>query len=110
MSDQLPESLPRNEDDEIRRAAEYEAALENALDNTPRASELRELREVLARRRSTLQRDLELSHDPDERTHLQALLNELDEQIGVLEEEARINQFVENTVKFSHEVRRLSEG
>jgi hypothetical protein len=110
MNDSIPESLPRDPDEEARRAVEYESALDESLDDTPRASELRQLRDVLRRRKSTLQRDYEMSNDPDDRAHLEKLLNELDEQIGVLDEEARINEFVEDTLKFSHEVRRLSEG
>jgi hypothetical protein len=108
--DSIPESLPRDPEEEARRAVEYEAALDEALDDTPRSAELRQLSNVLRRRKSTLQHDFEISNDPDERAHLEKLLNEVDEHIGVLEEEARINSFVEDTIKFSHEVRRLSEG
>lgn len=110
MNEPLPESLPRDPEDDARRQVEYEAALDEALDDTPRASELQELRDVLRRRQSALQRDFDLATDRDEREHLERKLNELDEQIGVLDEEAKINRFVEETIKFSHEVRRLSEG
>ena len=110
MNDELPESLPRNPREEARREAEFDATLNEALDETPRASELRQLRDVLKKRQRTLQRDYDVSDDRENRAHLQKLLNELDEQIGVLDEEAGINQFVEDTIKFSHEVRRLSEG
>jgi hypothetical protein len=110
MSEFPPESLPRNPHEEARREAEFDATLNEALDETPRAAELRHLRDVLRRRQSTLQRDFDVSDDRDERERLQKLLNELDEQVGVLDEEAGINQFVEDTIKFSHEVRRLSEG
>jgi hypothetical protein len=110
MSEMLPESLPSSLEDEARREAEFESALGDALDDTPRANELRKLRNVLRRRQSTLARDFDVSTDNDERARLKKLLDELDEQIGVLDEEAGINQFVEDTIKFSHEVRRLSEG
>jgi hypothetical protein len=110
MNDPLPESLLSSPEEEARRQAEYEAALDDARGDTPPAAELRELRDVLRRRQSTLQRDLDVCADRDERERLRRLLNELDEQIGVLDEEAKINRFVEETVKFSHEVRRLSEG
>ena len=110
MSDLLPESLPSSPEDEARRQAEFDSTLDDALDDTPRASELRQLRDVLRRRQSTLQRDYDISNDPEERAHLQKLLDELDVNIGVLDEEARINHFVEDAVRFSHEVRRLSEG
>lgn len=110
MSEQLPESLPSSPEDEVRRQAEFESALDDALDETPRADELRQLRDVLRRRQSSLQKDFDVSEDPAERERLRGLLSELDEQIGVLDEEAGINKFIEDTIKFSHEVRRLSEG
>ena len=110
MSEPIPESLPSSPEDEARRQEEFQDALDDALDETPRAAELQELRDVLRRRQSGLQRDYDISTDAQEREHLTQLLNELDEQIRVLDEEARINRFVEDTVKFSHEVRRLSEG
>lgn len=110
MSEMLPESLPSSPDEEARRQAEFDTALEQALDDTPRAVELRELRDVLRRRQRGLQQDMDSCNDAGERELLARRLNELDEQIRVLDEEARINEFVEDTIKFSHEVRRLSEG
>ena len=106
----MPESLPSSPEDEARRLAEYEATLEEALDDTPPSAELRALRDVLSRRQSALQHDYDSSTDSAERARLEQRLNELEEQIGVLDEESKINRFVEETVKFSHEVRRLSEG
>lgn len=106
---ELPESLPRSPNDDAREA-EMEAALDEALDSTPRATELRQLRDVLMRRQQGIAEDLNTATNPEEREVLRARLHELDEQISVLDEEASINKFVEDTVKFSHEVRRLSEG
>jgi hypothetical protein len=107
---ELPESLPHRVDDDIKRIAEYEAALDDALGDTPRASELRQLRDALTRRRQMIVADFNVAADPEEREQLRARLHELDEHISVLDEEARINKFVEDTITFSHEVRRLSEG
>ena len=90
MDDLLPESLPSSPEDEARRQAEFETTLDDALDDTPRADELRQLRDVLRRRQSILQRDYDISSDPEERAHLQKLLDELDVNIGVLDEEARV--------------------
>lgn len=107
---ELPESLPRSPREEEQRQAEMEAVLDDALDQTPRADELAHLRDVLIRRQSGLAEDLNTATDAAEREALRARLQELDDQIAVLDEEAKINKFVEDTVKFSHEVRRLSEG
>lgn len=106
---ELPESLPRRDDD-IQRVAEYEAALDDALGDTPRASELRKLRDALSRRQQMIAADFNVADDPKEREILRARLHEIDEQVAILDEEARINKFVEDTITFSHEVRRLSEG
>lgn len=108
MSD-LPESLPRHPDDE-QREAEMESALEDALDGTPRASELRTLRDVLAKRQEAMEADMNATSDPEERERLRARLSEMDRQVAILEEEANINKFIEDTARFSHEIRRLSEG
>jgi seryl-tRNA synthetase len=107
---ELPESLPRSQKEEEMRQAEMEAALDDALDDTPRSDELMQLRDVLLRRQKGLADDLNKASDAAEREALRARLQELDDQIAVLDEEAKINKFVEDTVKFSHEVRRLSEG
>ena len=106
---ELPESLPRSENEKAREV-ELEAALDDALDDTPRASQLRQLRDALVRRRQMMIADFNAADTAAERETLRARLHELDEQISVLDEEARINKFVEDTVTFSHEVRRLSEG
>ncbi len=107
---ELPESLPRRDEDEARRAAAYEAALDEALGEVPRAEELVKMHGLLASRRDALQQDYDIASNAEEREVLRRRLNELDEQVSVLEEEARINRFVEDTIKFSHEVHRLSEG
>jgi len=107
---ELPESLPRRDDDEARRAVAYEAALDEALGEVPRAEELVKLHDVLATRQKALAEDFETTEDAVEREALRRRLEELDEQVAILQEEARINRFVEDTIKFSHEVHRLSEG
>ncbi len=110
MSEFLPESLPRRDDDEARRAVAYEAALDEALGDVPRSDELSQMHEILAKRQQALAEDFEKTTDDAEREVLTRRLNELDEQVAILDEEARINRFVEDTIKFSHEVHRLSEG
>jgi len=85
-------------------------ALTEALDGeTLRASDWHTLADALETRRQRLEDDLALAHEY-ERKAIQKRLDELDVHIQALEEEARISRFVEDTVKFSYEVRRLSEG
>lgn len=109
-SDPLSASPERITEEEVRRQTEMEAALSGALDDSPPSAELRSLRDVLLQRQKFLARDLDVCAEAAERERLKARLVELDEQISALDEEAKINQFVEETVKFSHEVRRLGEG
>ena len=68
---------------------------------------------ALRERRKRLVADLKQANqdaDDVEALLLQVRLDEVDEQIRALEEEANISRFVEDTVKFSYEVRRLNEG
>lgn len=106
---EIPESLPPHPDEE-RREAELESAMEDALDGTPRASELQALRDVLAQRQKEMEAEMNATSDPEVREKLRARLSEMDAQIAILEEEANINKFIEDTARFSHEIRRLSEG
>lgn len=85
-------------------------AIEEALEGSIRAPELQKYIGALQNRQELIQRDIETSSDPAEQAILGAKLGEIDEQIQVLREEAGINQFIEETVRFSHEVHRLSEG
>lgn len=85
-------------------------AIEEALEGSVRAAELRQYIGALQNRQELIQRDIETSQDAGEKALLGAKLGEIDEQIQVLQEEAGINQFIEETVRFSHEVHRLSEG
>jgi hypothetical protein len=110
MNEPLPESLPSSPEAEAKRLVEYEATLDDARGDTLPAAELRQLRDVLMQRMGALQTEMDRCSDHEERERLRSRAIELDEQIKVLDEEAHINQFVEDTVKFSHEVRRLSEG
>lgn len=85
-------------------------ALTEALDGeTLRAADWHTLAASLETRRARMEDDLAGAHDY-ERDAIQKRLDELDVHIRALEEEARISRFVEDTVKFSYEVRRLSEG
>lgn len=85
-------------------------AIEDALEGSIRADELRSYIGALQNRQLLVQRDIDASDDVAEKTILAAKLDEIDEQIHVLREEEGINRFIEETVKFSHEVHRLSEG
>ncbi len=64
---------------------------------------------ALTTRRKRLEIDLEDADDV-EALLIQVRIDEIDEQIRLLEEEAKISRFVEDTVKFSYEVRRLNDG
>ena len=74
-----------------------------------RSQDWKRLASALETRRERLERDLE-NADEFERPLLELKIAEIDEQIAVLREEAGISKFIEDTVKFSYEVRRLSEG
>lgn len=85
-------------------------ALTEALDGEVlRAEDWHRLAASLEHRRERLSRDLAEAHEYERET-LQKQLDEIDIHIQALEEEANISHFVEDTVKFSYEVRRLSDG
>lgn len=85
---------------------EMDEAIVDALGDTPRAAELSRMHGVLLKHRQVVQRELE-NANACEQKRLQDRLNELDQQIRVLSEEAQINQFVEDAIHFSHEMRKL---
>ena len=64
---------------------------------------------ALETRRKRLEIDM-TDADDVEALLIQVRLDEINEQIRLLEEEAKISRFVEDTVKFSYEVRRLNDG
>ncbi|BCM91794.1 hypothetical protein IAD21_03670 [Abditibacteriota bacterium] len=85
-------------------------AITEALDGeTMRAQDWHDLASALETRRERLSQDLAEAHEY-EREALQKRLDEVEIHIQALQEEADISHFVEDTVKFSYEVRRLSEG
>ncbi len=94
-----------NSDDRFK-----DQAIDEALEGSDRAQTWADYVAALEVRQSRLERDLELSHDQDERTNIQQKLDEIDEQIEVLREEEKITKFIEDTVTFSYEVQRLSDG
>ena len=102
----MNEDLPRDED--------YDAALDEAigeaLEGQPRAAEWFGLKRALEKRRALLQSDLDIAEDAALRDKLRAEIAQADEHIAVLEEEAEITDFVEQTVRFASEVRRLQQG
>ena len=87
-----------------------DGAVQEALDGeTLRSDDWNRLVGALETRRKRLQLDL-ADADDVESLLIQARIDEINEQIRLLEEEAKISRFVEDTVKFSYEVRRLNEG
>jgi len=86
---------------------EMDDAIVEALGNTPRADELTRLKSVLLDHRKVLQKELECESRPKEKQRLEQRLVELDEQIQILTEESVINQFVEDAIHFSHEMRKM---
>jgi hypothetical protein len=86
---------------------EMDDAIVDALGDTPKAAELSRMKEILVRHRDVLQRELEAEDRPEEKQKLIARLDEIDQQIQVLSEEATINQFVEDAIHFSHEMRKM---
>ncbi len=85
-------------------------AIDEALEGSLRAEQWADYVAALQGRRTRIERDLEVARDAAERAVLQQKLDEIEEQIQVLREEENITKFVEDAVKFSYEVRRLSEG
>ena len=87
-----------------------DGAVQEALDGeTLRSDDWKRLSSALETRRKRLQIDLTDADDADALL-IQARIDEINEQIRLLEEEAKISRFVEDTVKFSYEVRRLNDG
>ena len=85
-------------------------AVQEALDGeTLRSDDWNRLVGALETRRKRLEIDLQDADDVDALL-IQARIDEINEQIRLLEEEAKISRFVEDAVKFSYEVRRLNEG
>ena len=89
---------------------DLDEAIDDALGGVPRASQLRDYVAALQIRQHRITRDLELTHESEQRDALQEKLDEINEQLHVLREEESISRFVEDAVKFSYEVHRLSEG
>ena len=91
-----------------------QGATEEALNGeTLRSNDWLAYSHALRERRKRLVADLEQARtdgDDVEALLIQVRLDEADEQIRALEEEANISRFVEDAVKFSYEVRRLNEG
>ena len=87
---------------------EFEAAIDEALEDQPRAAELRHMQALLQERRTKLDEDLNAEADSATRAKLQRDLDKLDEQIAVLGEEAEITKFVEDAVRVGLEMRRFN--
>ncbi len=87
---------------------ELQSALNEALNDEPRADDLQAMRRVLMERRVHLAADLKAERDDATRDKLRRDLKKLDEQIAVLGEEAGITQFVEDAVRVGLEMRRLN--
>jgi hypothetical protein len=85
-----------------------QGALQEAIGDDPRADELRHMKALLVERRARLSQEMDTAETPPEREALRRDIKKLDEQIEVLGEEAEITRFVEDTVRVSLEMRRLS--
>lgn len=78
-----------------------EAIIEQVLGESPRANELRLLRQTLESRREVLRRELAQTTDEKERDRSAARLREIAKQIAVLKEEEAVTEFVEKSVRFT---------
>jgi hypothetical protein len=91
-------------------SSEMNEAMQDALGGTPPSVELEQMLRALDVRKQRLQSDLDISDDEAEREHLRREMAQIDEHIAILREEADINRFVEDAVRVSQEMRKLSEG
>ena len=87
--------------------AALDPALDAALEGEPRAHELTRMVETLLNRFHGLKADYQNEDDPTAKAKLKRELVKLREQILVLDEEARITEFVEGTVRAGLEMRKL---
>lgn len=102
----MNEDIPRDEGYDTA----LDGAIGEALEGEPRAAEWFQLMRALEKRRELLQKELEITDEPDLRKKLEAEITQADEHIAVLHEEAELTSFVEDTVRFAAEVRRLQSG
>lgn len=87
-----------------------DGAVQEALNGeTLRSDDWNRFVSALETRRKRLELDLQDADDV-EALLIQVRIDEINEQIRLLDEEAKISRFVEDTVKFSYEVRRLNDG
>jgi len=98
------------QDENIAPDPELEAALDEALEDEPRAEELRRMHALLLERRGRLIEDHNAEEDEGMRAKLRRDLEKLEEQIGVLAQEANISRFVEDAVRVGIEMRRLNSS
>lgn len=85
--------------DEDEPILDEEAAVDMFLGESPRATELRLLRQTLENRRRTFRKELEATTGEKERERLEAKIKEMGKQIKILGEEEAISEFVERTVR-----------
>ena len=84
----------------------YEDAISEALENEPRAAELKRMAILLVERRTGLLADFETAGQ-SERPKLKRDISKLSEQISVLREEANITEFIEDAVRVGIEMRKM---
>ena len=99
----IPEEIPGF------NAEALDEATDEMLEGSLRSSQWRELVKALLVRRKMFLRELDKAA-PEEKPFLEQQIEELEGQIQVLAEEENITGFIEDTVKFSYEVHRLSQG
>ena len=86
-----------------------EEAIEEFLEDKPRAAELAEMVAALEVRRETFKRELKAAPDEGRKKEWTAKIREVDKQIKILREEQAITGFVENTIKVTVNRSRIDE-
>jgi hypothetical protein len=86
-----------------------EEAIEEFLEDNPRAHELAEMIAALEIRRETFKRELKAAPHDAGKKEWAAKLREVDKQIKVLKEEQAITGFVENTIRVTINRARIDE-
>ena len=90
-------------------ATDEQGAIDQFLGDNPSSAQLRQWRDTLRARARRLQQELKTA-GPEQRPALQARLAELTRQIAALEQEERISEFVEDSVRVTLAMGSMVEG
>ena len=88
---------------------ELQAALDEARGEDLPAAQLRQMRDVLLRRRAMLSGEIENASDHETREKIKKQIEELDGHVAILHEEAALTGFVEDAVRFSVKMSSMHE-